>query len=370
MLNLDELAEKLLESKKNTPKTCFVGFDGFTDEISRAVDKRSDGNKFSYIPTIKEFAKRVANASNKSCNIELIYQQKKLGGNAPILTNALLKTGHCITFAGTIGLPGKIETIFQPMAELCKKTISLGPSSYSDAVEFQDGKVIFGKLSSLSTVNYKNLISQINEKDLIKTLEHTDLFASVNWTMLPEMTKLWQDLLQKIVPSFSSPEKKRYLFVDLADPAKRSDQDLKEALETLLSFSTSYKVILALNAAEAQRLTQILPIPFKQSSENLSSLAKHLHENIPLSEIVIHKAETASSSSKQGTYNVNFPLCKKPKLTTGAGDNFNAGYCKGVLQNFKPEESLALGMASGGFYVRHAKSPSLEELASFLMNSQ
>jgi sugar/nucleoside kinase (ribokinase family) len=63
---------------------------------------------------------------------------------------------------------------------------------------------------------------------------------------------------------------------------------------------------------------------------------------------------------------VDGPFCQNPKLTTGAGDNFNAGFCVGLLAGLEPREMLAAGVANSGFYVRNGKSATSKDLVSFL----
>ena len=55
-----------------------------------------------------------------------------------------------------------------------------------------------------------------------------------------------------------------------------------------------------------------------------------------------------------------------PKISTGGGDNFNAGLCFGLLQGFSLRESLRLGNAVSGYYVRTGESPQLGELLDFM----
>lgn len=57
---------------------------------------------------------------------------------------------------------------------------------------------------------------------------------------------------------------------------------------------------------------------------------------------------------------------KKPKLTTGAGDNFNAGFVLGLMLGLSPDQALLTGMSTSGFYVRNAGSPKFEELIQFI----
>ena len=58
-----------------------------------------------------------------------------------------------------------------------------------------------------------------------------------------------------------------------------------------------------------------------------------------------------------GATHVVGPFTPKPKITTGAGDHFNAGFCIGRLLDLGLAASLQIGVATSGYYVRHAKSP-------------
>src|SRR5580700_10936004 len=73
--------------------TAFVGLDGFVDEIIHVVDKRDDAEHFTRVPTIASLSTRLAGAAGKSTNIELVNQRTKLGGNGPIMADALASFG-------------------------------------------------------------------------------------------------------------------------------------------------------------------------------------------------------------------------------------------------------------------------------------
>ncbi len=362
----------LLKKKEVAPRLCFVGFDGFTDEILSVVDKRKDCNNFTEIPLIEKFGQLILQASGKSCNVELISKQKKIGGNAPILTEALLQGGHRIAFAGSIGTQGNIEPLFVSMANLCEKVYPLSPSGQSQALEFQDGKIILGKLDSLYQVTEEKIVHTIGKENLISLFEDCDLFASVNWTMLPAMTKFWKYLSNELfpqIPSLSSKKKFRWMFVDLADPAKRSDEDIKEALETLQALKPYFSVILGLNEAEALRIVKVLYKDMKGGNlHNIEKITQAIHSHSKLDQICVHATAFASVATSQECASVYGPYCTKPLLSTGAGDNFNAGYCNGLLYQRSVAESLLLGVATSGYYVRKGKSPSVEELSHFLVD--
>ena len=59
------------------------------------------------------------------------------------------------------------------------------------------------------------------------------------------------------------------------------------------------------------------------------------------------------------------PFVQQPKISTGAGDHFNAGFCLGRVLGFSLVESLCVGVATSGYYVRTAESPTATQLADF-----
>ena len=90
----------------------FVGMDGFVDEIFHVVDKREDADTYTRLRTIKGYADRMAEAAGKSTNIELVSQLVKLGGNGPIMANALAAYGFKVQYLGCLGYPN-LHPIFE-----------------------------------------------------------------------------------------------------------------------------------------------------------------------------------------------------------------------------------------------------------------
>lgn len=351
------------------PPLCFVGFDGFTDEIIRVVDQRLDVSTFEPLYTIGDFGKRILAAAGKSCNLELVPTETRLGGNAPLLTQALLQGGHRIIFAGAIGQHGVVEPIFQSMASRCERVIPLSPSGHTDALEFYDGKVLLGKMGGLAEVSYEVLLQRISEDDLVQTFDSLSLFVSANWTMLPHMNSLWRNLIDRIIPRCSqlAPDRQRHLFVDLADTAKRSVGDLIEALQLLPAFQPAFKVTLGLNHAEAQQVYHaLIGAPPGPGPSQIDYMARSIRKHLGLSRVVVHATRFALAAAEEGTARVEGAYCAEPKITTGGGDHFNAGYCNALLYGLSLEACLLSGVATSGYYVRHARSPSMSDLARFL----
>src|SRR5947208_7240026 len=143
------------ELTKNTARvagmTAFVGLDGFVDEILHVVDKRETADRFQRLTTIARFAERLAAAAGQSTNVELVTQLTKLGGNGPIMANALASFGMRVSYLGTLGYPN-LHPIFAPFAQVAD-VHSIAEPAQTDALEFEDGKIMFGKIDPLKQVN-------------------------------------------------------------------------------------------------------------------------------------------------------------------------------------------------------------------------
>lgn len=370
-IDLLELADRYehLGDKQKSGKKCFIGFDGTTDEILEVVDRRESPDVYEPLHTIADLGRRISDAAGKSTNLELVRKKQKIGGNGPICTVALLAANHEITFVGTLGSPGAIEPLFHSMSDRCRHLFTLGPSSTTWALEFADGKVMLGRLEAFRQITLDRLLQQIPERELVALHEEADLVISANWTMILETNLIWQFMAHQVAPQLSHrpPDRPRWMFVDLADPAKREERDIQEALTLLGDLGKKYSVVLGLNESEAARIGKVCGLKLAgREPEELLELAEAIRLKAGLTRVVIHAVRLAVSAQKEGGRHLLGPYCEHPALTTGAGDNFNAGYCNGLLFGLTPVEAIASGIATSGFYVRYAKSPTLKELAQFL----
>lgn len=363
MYDKKKLLLRVAETIANTPadKEVLIGFDGFIDEIIRLVDTRQSVDEYTPIGTITEFGERVTAAAGKSCNIEMVQQQIKLGGNGPIMANNLVEQGYGVNYCGAVGADGQINPVFEEFANRCESMISLCDPGYSEALEFDDGKVIMGKMATLAEVNWDSVLAQLPEEKLAAMLEEMELIGCVNWTMLPNMNSILKGL-GGLLAKRSSRAK---LFIDLTDPRKRSPEDIKEVLMILKDMQDGVDVILGLNEEESNQVAIVL---FGDEGDDLTSRAQKIRTELGLFQVVVHPTRSAAVASAEGEWFLEGPYTPKPKLTTGAGDNFNAGYCNGLLSGLDPEACLVTGVCSSGFYVRNCRSANREEYAAFIQS--
>ena len=366
--NLKKTLKDLIKALSNITKTNFkvvIGLDGFVDQILHVVETRTDANNYIRMKTLKDFGEMICRAAGLSANVEFIPIKQKLGGNGPIMSNALSTYGLDITYKGALGLPS-IHPVFEQMSTKCN-VISISNPGLTDAVEFLDGKLMIGKRECLKDINWSTIKEKIGLENLINLFQEADIIGLENWTMLPYMTSIWEGLINEVLPNLNF-ENKKYIFFDLADPENRLKQDILSALSVMKDFSSKYKVILGLNQKEAYEIAEVLDINTNNSTLPLETLSKCIYEKIGIYSLVIHPVKEACTICDDKYYYTQGPYEPNPKLTTGAGDNFNAGFCFGQVLGLSPQLSILLGTATSGYYVRNGESPNLKNLLIFLQN--
>jgi hypothetical protein len=281
------------------------------------------------------------------------------------MANALASFGIKVTYLGILGYPN-LHPVFADFAKRAQ-VHSIAEPGYTDALEFEDGKIMLGKHQSLKQMNWENIKSRFGQDKFTASFGSADLIGFVNWTMLTYMSDIWSAVLKEICPVLKGPRRK--LFIDLADPEKRTHEDILRAVELIVAFQKYFDVILGLNEKEAFEIGRTLGLKgAEHSPEALQKLCQEIHLRVRVDTIIIHPTAFALASGPDGVSLVQGPFTPKPKITTGAGDHFNSGFCLGKLLGFPTERCLLTGVTTSGFYVRSAQSPSMSDLGSMLRN--
>ena len=357
---------RTLEQRLSEKHRALIGFDGFVDEIIDVVKTRHSPDHYERIPTIAELAQRIGEAAGLSTNLELVPTQVKLGGNGPIMANALSGMGLEVTYIGCVGYP-TLHPVFEELAVKCR-VISIAEPGHTDALEFDDGKVMLGKHQPLKDVRWDRIVERIPVQELAQIANESSLIAALNWTMLPYLTEVWERFLNEVLVEPQEGKTPPITFFDLCDPAKREPKELVQALETIQAFKAKSRPILGLNRKEATAVADALGLSVAPSNSEapLVDITTAIGEKLELYGVVVHPTSEAAAYIEGKYYRVPGPYTSKPKLTTGAGDNFNAGFCLAQVLGLDPEASLAVGAATSGFYVRNRRSPAGQELPGFL----
>jgi len=343
--------------------TAFVGLDGFVDDIVHVVDQRQDAQNYSRLNTITDLSVRLGDAAGQSTNLELVSQRTKIGGNGPIMANALARFGLHVTYLGCLGYPN-LHPVFEEFSKRAELH-SVAIPGHTNALEFLDGKVMASLLTSLNDVNWENICERFGKQQFSAKIMGSSLVGFVNWTMLPFMSEIWEHVLSDICKG--KPKTSRKIFFDLADPEKRTPEDIRKALDLIGKFSEYFDVILGLNEKESFEIAEVLGLPKQDvDPDGISTNMQGIIAEIPIKTLVVHPVRYAIAASRDLISLVDGPFIEKPVITTGAGDHFNAGFCLGQLLGMDNEQSLLCGVGASGYYVRSGRGPNVSELADFM----
>lgn len=342
-----------------------VGFDGFVDEMITVVDERQSLQNFSPVPDIATFGSLITKAAGHSSLREIVVTATHPGGCAVNLGDGLADLGVPVDAFATLGQP--VHPAFAETTAKFQSCHSWGKEpGRTLAFEFRDGKLMFSAVRQLADFTPAYVEKMLANRAYAAACERAQLIALTDWSLYPHMTAVWRLLRERI---YARLKHRPAFFIDLVDPASRSEADIRAMLETLPGFEPCGPLTLGLNGNEANILARVLGLPpAADEPVAMLALAAVLRRQLKASGVVIHQPRFAVTASATEEMAMNGPFCAKPKKSTGAGDRFNAGFCLGNLLGLDARQRLALGCGASGFFVRHARSATLKELADFLEN--
>lgn len=349
---------------------CFVGFDGFIDTLAKVVKSRVDTAEEKHIETfatIDQWSKNLQLAAGKSCNYELAFSQRCAGGNAINLGRALAALDHDIFWAANVADPSdsnRIDPVFTPFTFLFKEGVNLGIAGQTHALEFNDGKLLLGIQGKNASLTLENVEHFLGPNWQEKWIWNQDLICLVNWTMTPGMGQIWKYLANNPPQA----EKRRAILIDLADPRKRSPEELAHDIQLLSPLKKhNVSLILSCNKSEAEQTLTALggQTPAQNDLEKeISLLANEIRQKLPSFVIVIHDSKLSVMCTEEGTTVCQTKTVKSPKVLTGGGDHFNAGLAHAWLLEKNPVDSLQIAMKCAGYYIENGQSPTRCKLNS------
>ena len=350
--------QNLLDVKKTT-----IGIDAFIDKIVRVVHSKDDNQNYSFFTDMDQFGKHISSKSGMSCGIEICQRFTKLGGNSPIMSNALGSLGAKVNCISALGYPD-IDPVFKELSSNCS-LYTIGNPGYTTALEFDDGKIMLSQRDYLNKITWESLKEKIGLDTLREFFSSSNLIGLVNWTGMLNFNEIYRGILDEIFQG-SQVNKERILFFDMCDFSERTHKDVREAVKLINEFNNYSSVIFGLNENEAILLYQAL-FPGKEVP-SLKELGKYMYDNLKVDYLVIHTLTDSLAWYKDEFAQIPSLYVRKPKLSTGGGDNFNAGLCFGFLLGLDLEEALCTANATSGYYVRNAKSPTLDDLIKTIEN--
>ena len=343
-------------------KKVTAGFDGFVDTIAKIIRDKPEQKPSTFFKTINEFGNYILEKEGTSFSLELLEQNLKLGGNMPIMANALAQFGMNVNCIGALGYP-QTHVVFKDFPSNCHFYSFADPGT-STAFEFNDGKIMLAQMGSLNTLGWNKIKDIIGIETLVKLYKESDLVSIVNWSEIDASGDIWKGILKDVFSQYESAGKKQIGFFDLSDCSKRSNELIKEALTLLQEFGQHTKVILGLNKNESRHIYKVLYN--NDPTGELTFLGERIFDKLNIDILLLHSSKEAVAINTDGKFSSGSFFINNPVISTGAGDNFNAGFCTAQLLDLDLDSSLLFANVVAGFYVKAGRSPMLADVMNFL----
>lgn len=336
-----------------------MGFDGFVDKILKPIRTKTQETAVVF-KTTKEFTDYLAEKSGKSCSVDMEVIQEKIGGNMPIVANALGTLGCKTVCIGAMGTP-EILPIFKDMSSNCS-LISVSNPGYCSSLEFEDGKLMLATNTDIDKLDYETLIAHVSEKELIEYFNKCDAVTFLNWGELVCSNDIWEKILLNIIPACTF-DKKKLMFVDFSDFSKKTTEEVIKMMEMLKAYEEHFDITVSLNENEMDLFLEKLEIGNEDASfkERILKLSKEF----PCKNFVVHLLGSSCYVKDNEVYTIEKDVIKEPQIITGGGDNFNAGLLFGLLLDFSIDKAIKVGSAVSCLYVERGRGVQFTELLGY-----
>lgn len=342
-------------------RTAFLGFDACIDNIVRIVRDKKEKDVTGYFSDSDQFGEFLINLDNKSCGVELQTKLSKIGGNMVITGNALGNLGIRVECVGTFGLP-EILPVFRTMSANCSLH-TIGDTISATALEFNNSKVIMFDPGPYNNLTWEGIKDLLGIERIKLLLSGKQLISFLNWSEIENSSLIWKGVLDEILPSIVQTELRPFFFTDFSDCSRRSKKDIRFAVDLLGRFRNYFKVIISLNQNEADLIARALDLQECISDEELvNRLFRVCNSDV----LVIHRTKDSLAYDGVAYEKCDTFFCEEPKILTGGGDNFNAGFCYTLFHDFNLFQSLLVANAVSGSYVKTGISPDVNTLIEFL----
>lgn len=339
-------------------KQVVAGFDGFIDSIQKVILNYAENQQPEYFKTVAEFGQYISAKQSGGLSLETEEVTRKIGGNVPIMANAMARLGvkaHCI---GAFGYP-VIDPVFSAMHPNTNLYTFADPGITS-ALEFSDGKIMLAQMTGLNNAGWEQVKHAAAPEQILKIFSESDMLCLLNWSEIRHAAEIWEGLLKEVFPNLIR-QKRIKIFFDLSDCSKHSNQEIVQAINLIRQFSDFGNVTLSLNRNEAKLVYKAL---FSSASANLEVIGHRIYQLMNIETLIIHSAARSLAWRDSQIFHSDAFKIKDPQISTGAGDNFNAGFCVGQLLELETGESLTLANLLAASYMQNGTSADWKQLQS------
>ncbi len=335
------------------------GFDGFVDRVREVVADRHDPDAYDRLDELAGFSERVADsvATDSSLSFEWLQRGTRTGGHTCHLGRAFGKWGYDPVLVGMYGDP-VLDAFDEEFGEYELHT--LGEPGYTDAVEFDDGKLMLMENGDSTTLDWADVVDRVGRATLADRLDGARLFGAGYWAETPNLPDVLAGV-RNLWPELDDPP--GTLLVDPGDVRKLDAGRLRDGRRELGRLGDVGRVVLTANRAETERLAATWGDPGDRDAVGDTRV---LFDAVDAALVVCHGLTESVVVAADGATRVRVPTVDDPELTTSSGDHFNAGLALALVEGVDPGPAVAVGNAVAGRFVRTGRPPLLDEVREFL----
>ena len=338
------------------------GFDGYVDRVRTIVADRQDADSFDRLETLAAVSERLADsvAAGSSLTFEWVQNGIRTGGHTCHLGRAFGTLGFDPVMVGMYGRP--VRDVFAE--EFGAYTLhSMGEPGETDAVEFDDGKLMLTESGDTLGVDWDQITGTVGRETLADHLDGARLMGVGYWSETPDfpgildgLTDLWTDLA----------DPPGTLFVDTGDVRKLDPENLRAGVDAVRTLAAVVPVAVSANRAETATLADALadgPVDEWSTLEQAAAV----RDRLGVERVVGHGVDSSVVAGADGTRaSVAVPRIEDPVMTTSSGDHFNVGFALGLVEGLPDPAALVLGNAVAGLFVRSGESPAYDDVREFV----
>jgi sugar/nucleoside kinase (ribokinase family) len=335
------------------------GFDGYLDRVREVVADRTDPDSYERLPRLADFRDRLDRSveAGSSLSYEWLEDGRRTGGHTCHLARAFGTWPFHPTLVGMYGDP--VHETFE-MEFGAYDLHSIGEPGVTDAVEFDDGKLMLTEIGDTMALDWAGLDDRFGHDRLAERLDGAALLGVGYWSETPNLPSvlsglrdLWADIEAPPATVLVDPGDVRKLDADRLRSGREAVGDLVDVTDVVVSANRAETAVLAdAYAGEADR--------------EFEAAAEAVFEALDPTWFVGHGIERSVVVTAGGTDSVAVPTVAEPEMTTSSGDHFNAGLALGAIQGLDPAAAVVVGNSVAGHFVRTAAQPSLDDVRAFV----
>ena len=341
------------------PRRVVFGFDGYLDRVREVVADRADPTSYERLPRLADFRDRLDRSveAGSSLSYEWLEDGRRTGGHTCHLARAFGTWEFAPTLVGMYGDPVQ-ETFEREFGEY--DLVTLGEPGVTDAVEFDDGKLMLTEIGDTMTLDWEGLDERFGHDRLLGRLDGAALLGVGYWSETPDTPSVLSGLRERWADIEDPPET---VLVDPGDVRKLDADRLRSGREAIGELADVTDVVVSANRAETDVLAEAYA---GEADRSFEGAAETVFDALDPTWFVGHGVDRSVVVTARGTDGVAVPTVDEPALTTSSGDHFNAGLALARIAALDPGAAVVVGNAVAGHFVRTADQPSLDDVRAFV----